>query len=451
MYVGIDDTDAKSGMCTTYLITEIIKRTRLDVIGHPYLVRLNPNIKYKTRGNGALALRLGHGKGKKFLIGMLDNEQVYAYSEGDDISDYSDVIEHTSNIVEEFSVLSDDNTNPGIVVSEHPLDSNIYRRALAEELQIGELEITLKKSNSFYKKFKKGRGIIGASAAISWDRKRVTYESLAYKYPSLDVGSKTEKMKIAMLADRYDGTFDNIDIENRYAAIFPKARTPVVYGIRGTNRDMLVSLTRDLNQKFDLFPERSIVFETNQGTDDHILFEPDALAELGSYSITGRILNTPLSIEGGHYFCKMDYKGQTIKLAAFEPTKEFRKIFKELRKDDLVTVYGSLIENTLNVEKMRVLMVSRTFSRKPPKCVVCDTRTKTKGLNDYRCPKCGAKYTIPEYNEVYRNITPGNYEVPVIARRHLSMPLKLEPHFASMERKPSSDLGNHWKALAEVN
>ena len=68
MFVAADDTDSMRGNCTTYLATEIIRvlvyEDGLDLIGFPRLVRLNPAIPWKTRGNGALVMRFGKGTGK---------------------------------------------------------------------------------------------------------------------------------------------------------------------------------------------------------------------------------------------------------------------------------------------------------------------------------------------------------------------------------------------------
>ena len=59
VHIGFDDTDSLSGGCTTYLAARIIEKiTRVGAkfIDFPYLVRLNPNIPYRTRGNAAIAL-----------------------------------------------------------------------------------------------------------------------------------------------------------------------------------------------------------------------------------------------------------------------------------------------------------------------------------------------------------------------------------------------------------
>ncbi|HII84754.1 MAG TPA: DNA-binding protein, partial [Methanobacterium subterraneum] len=61
VYVGIDDTDSASGMCTTYICCVIMDRLiscgfRVD--GPPRLIRLNPFAPHKTRGNGAVSFKI---------------------------------------------------------------------------------------------------------------------------------------------------------------------------------------------------------------------------------------------------------------------------------------------------------------------------------------------------------------------------------------------------------
>ena len=62
-YLGFDDTDSRQGLCTTFLATEFVRELRdWDLLGYPRLVRLNPNVTWKTRGNGALYLRFGKAR-----------------------------------------------------------------------------------------------------------------------------------------------------------------------------------------------------------------------------------------------------------------------------------------------------------------------------------------------------------------------------------------------------
>lgn len=60
MIIGIDDTDSNDGMCTTYLgallLDELQAYGTLETL--PLLIRLNPTIPYKTRGNAAVALKI---------------------------------------------------------------------------------------------------------------------------------------------------------------------------------------------------------------------------------------------------------------------------------------------------------------------------------------------------------------------------------------------------------
>jgi tRNA(Ile2)-agmatinylcytidine synthase len=41
----------------------------------------------------------------------------------------------------------------------------------------------------------------------------------------------------------------------------------------------------------------------------------------------------------------------------------------------------------------------------------------------YRCEKCGATSKEPVMESLQRNVSPGFYEVPPSARRHLAKPL----------------------------
>ena len=61
VHVGLDDTDSTQGKCTThaaYRITDYLLNTKsIEFVDYPLLIRLNPNIPWKTRGNGAVCLR----------------------------------------------------------------------------------------------------------------------------------------------------------------------------------------------------------------------------------------------------------------------------------------------------------------------------------------------------------------------------------------------------------
>ncbi len=94
--IGIDDTDSKRGMCTTYLGAVVADRLRLQghsLEGYPKLVRLNPNWHLKTRGNCAVSL-----------------DVMYVQSKLEDLK------ELVLNTVQELAELDCETTNPGVVL-----------------------------------------------------------------------------------------------------------------------------------------------------------------------------------------------------------------------------------------------------------------------------------------------------------------------------------------------
>ena len=68
------DKDHLRDMLENIFAQMIIKKygsdENFDIIGYPRLIRLNPNIPWKTRGNGAISLQVGKGKGSKKIIGV---------------------------------------------------------------------------------------------------------------------------------------------------------------------------------------------------------------------------------------------------------------------------------------------------------------------------------------------------------------------------------------------
>ena len=61
LHIGFDDTDSPNGGCTTYiaaLLVEKLSNMGVSFTDYPRLIRLNPNVPWKTRGNGALCLSI---------------------------------------------------------------------------------------------------------------------------------------------------------------------------------------------------------------------------------------------------------------------------------------------------------------------------------------------------------------------------------------------------------
>src|SRR5512145_3099714 len=76
VHVGLDDTDSRQGKCTThaaYRITDhLLNNKSIEFVDYPLLIRLNPNIPWKTRGNGAVCLRFRTPYHKDVLDWIMD-------------------------------------------------------------------------------------------------------------------------------------------------------------------------------------------------------------------------------------------------------------------------------------------------------------------------------------------------------------------------------------------
>ena len=172
-----------------------------------------------------------------------------------------------------------------------------------------------------------------------------------------------------------------------------------------------------------------MIFESNQGTDDHL--KKKSIKDIKSYDsvITkGTVYNLPNTIKGGHVIFSIKDKTGIIDCAAYEPTKQFRDIIKKLIINDQAEFYGGVREKplTINLEKINIKSLSNKIIKiENPICKKCGKHMKSIGKNQgFRCKKCGFKSDKPKMEKIERKIKPGFYEVPVCARRHLSKPLK---------------------------
>jgi len=415
--VGFDDTDSSREMCTTYLTVEILKETNLDLIGYPNLVRLNPNIPLKTRGNAAISLLLGRGEGERKEIGKIYDEPVFSFERYKEEKIDIDVM----SIIEKFAP-KDEKTNPALIITKEKESENFYWEAVRNFVDFNYVKHkiggTVETINGDY-------GIVGANAANSWPGNNYTYELISYIEKDRWNGEHYVNDEGSMTIEReFPQTFDNYDFRNRYNAIRPTTKTPVLFGIRSINTDSLFSALK----KIDSEPYFSyIIFKTNQGTDDHL--EERTIGSLKLYQssiIRGRIISEPIMNRGGVASFEMSDGTGTIKAVAMEPTKEFRNTVMKLRKWDELRVYGGITKSGfINIEKFQLLRKSTIIDINPPLCENCGSRMESAGRGKgYRCWKCGSRGEGIATEEK-RDIEIGYYEVPIIARRHLARPLKL--------------------------
>lgn len=416
MLVGIDDTDSLQGMCTTYLAALLVEK--LQTKGFPRLIRLNPNIPYRTRGNGAIALQVEGSpeKTKKTVLEM----------------------------VEKYARLEDENTNPGVVFirglnpERSKLLEEFYGRAVSELVKIEDAEKLAASVDAEAHKFKNGRGIIGALAAVGATLPERTYEIIAYRSEQNYGTERSIDVPTIFRMDdlTYPQTFNNVDRETGQVMIMPHGYDPILCGIRGVNPQIVERAYRMLSVGEEV--ERTLVFETNQGTDAHL--RKKKISDLRPYDcaiISGEVNMPPQTIEGGHVIFGFSDGAGKIACAAYEPTGGFRDIIRKLVVGDQLTVHGSIgsYPSTLNLEKVNITKLVKVEEKTPPEC--CGKNMTSAGSGKgFKCKKCGKKLgeEAATVKEAVRGLSLGFYEVPVRARRHLNKPLILSQSTPSSSR-----------------
>jgi tRNA(Ile2)-agmatinylcytidine synthase len=329
--------------------------------------------------------------------------------------------------VETQARVDDENTNPGyVLLSERP-NNELYWKAVTTIVPLDEVQSLLKKHHACFEGYKNCRGLIGATAAICWEPDDRTFELIAYR-PQQRWGSKrlVDSLSVQHMDADCPSAFDNYDVRNHHNRIVPNSPCPILYGIRGDDPESLVTASTLVKSE----PMESwMLFETNQGTDDHL--QKKSIIQVKPFEsviVQGSVVKNPFTIQGGHVLFTLNDSTGTIPCAAYEPTKEFRQIIRGLSIGDLVEVYGGVREHplTINLEKICVKHLTLITEKiENPVCQKCGKHMKSKGTNQgYKCRNCRTTSTHPNLQQKPRSIRPGFYEVPICARRHLSKPLK---------------------------
>ncbi|MER3408018.1 MAG: DNA-binding protein, partial [Nitrososphaera sp.] len=149
LHIAFDDTDSRAGRCTTHLAFQVARKLLqqdmggAQLIDYPLLVRLNPNIPWKTRGNGAVCLRA-------------------------EVSDPGRVIDYVRQAVEEGSAIGS-GANPGVAFLQGPVPDKLVRfssAAMHDVLSRQMAEKTARECGIEYKTFGNGQGLVGSLGAM---------------------------------------------------------------------------------------------------------------------------------------------------------------------------------------------------------------------------------------------------------------------------------------------
>jgi tRNA(Ile2)-agmatinylcytidine synthase len=425
MFVAVDDTDSMKGNCTTFLATEIIREfPELDLIGNPRLVRLNPSVPWKTRGNGALTMRFGKGIGRKRLIGRIGSRDIFCYDRC--ASDEPDPEEMMRRIIPHIQEHHEEESDPGLLISLRKPSQKLYWKGVRTVLSRGDVDPEIRAIGGITFEIGCGRGLIGCACGMAWRPRDSTYELLTYRPPERWGTERIfDPLTIRDVEHGYPTTFNSWEDRMEKVAMVPATPCPVMYGLRGDVQEDLIKASGEISTE----PiERWMIFLTNQGTDDHIIRDPGSLVPNQSYLIRGSVSSKSRHIPGGHVFFDISTRFGKVECGVYEPSKEFRFVPDWLDIGDEVEVVGELRENprTLNVEKIHVISTVEEHRKiSNPVCPSCGRTMGSAGSGaGFRCRKCHTKASEPVTETAVRQIVPGWYEPPTAARRHLSKPLK---------------------------
>ncbi len=419
LHIGFDDTDSPRGGCTTYiaaLLVEKLEELGAGFIDYPNLIRLNPNVPWKTRGNGALCLRIRCNS-----------------------SSVDQVFETVADTVEENSDLGFEDTDPGVVFfygAKIPQEIKAFAKKTIQGI-VGMKEALrlVKKFEAEALGFGTGYGVVGGLAAIgeTLDADH-TYEVIAYRTPEnrgtprrVDPHSVREMDKKTK-----PDTFNNVDPETQRILITPRGPDPILYGVRGETPEAVIrahGMIRALEPV-----ERWVTFRTNHGTDAH-LKKAETISGIRPYHpviAAGTVTSAPKLVPRRHRVFSIKDETGTVDCAAYEPTGTLRKVARQLIPGDFVEVYGGVRPSssehplTVNLEKLRIIKLAPKLVAHNPKCPKCGKRMGSMGAGQgFRCPKCGFRSSSSKKTmiEERREIAEGLFITSPRSQRHLTKPL----------------------------
>ena len=416
LHIGFDDTDSPNGGCTTYIaaiLVEKLSNMGVSFTDYPGLIRLNPNVPWKTRGNGALCLRLNCSE-----------------------KSVDTIKETVIDTVESNSELNYGETDPGIVFVSGQVPKEITEFTKKAEQSILTIEEALKltkRAKAEALGFKKGRGIIGGLAAIGEDLKGDhTFESISYRIPeNRNKPRRVQASSVKTMDKNSLFTYNNVDSERGRILITPRGPDPILCGIRGETPEAV----KQAHEMITIYEpvERWMIFRTNQGTDAH-LRKVSTVKEIKPYNpvvAQGIVSKDPIVIQGGHVIFSIKDETGEVDCAAYEPTVRLCKTARKLSRGDILKVYGGVRPSssehqlTINLEKMRVLELAQRVSFVNPSCPECEKRMKSMGRNQgFRCDKCGFRSSQTKKVLIKEEcgLEKGLYITSPRSQRHLTKP-----------------------------
>ncbi len=412
--LSLDDSDTPWGGCTTQLATILLTgplQGKVILADYPLLVRLNPTVPRKTRGNAAVVLR-GYSRVPPGELAETAAEAQWSYVE-----------ERPPGKLPGIAVY------PGADPWRDPRLRYLYKRALADYVPASMARRLAVKAGA---QLAGGSGVVGAAASLAalapWDP--YTYELIAYRAPE-NMG----KPRCVRRDPRLEKTVPpcgnaNTDLYNGVVAAAPGGPDPVLAGFRGT-------LPWCLSQYAELLCEEPwawTLYRSNQHTGIHTRAASGPPRPYKIVRVKGRVRGTPRLLPKGHVLVDLETPWGTLTAAFYRETGPLRDAARLLGEGDLVEVEAGVVPRlegpTLAAEALTVYEVAERILRVAPRCPRCGARMESMGKGKgYRCPRCGLRdpRASPLQLRVPRPLRPGRYTGSVSGARHLTRLSWLEP------------------------
>ncbi|MCR8433496.1 MAG: DUF1743 domain-containing protein [Crenarchaeota archaeon] len=386
VHIGLDDFDSPYGLCTTYVMAKLLQalkeRFSIELLDFPLLVRLNPNIPLKTRGNASVAARFRIHK-----------------------ADVCDLVENVCKFVGNISHKFFKKTQPALVVyltDKYAIDKVLNWAYMQSVKSVLPPKILLKKLSEikigqlmvFSPRLQTPRGIVGAIAAIGAAFDDYTFELIAYRKRE-NIWMKRqvdENSVIEMNSKLFPLVFGNID--GKRVLIVPRGPDPVLFGIRGEAPEVVYEAFKIIkHEDIDLWT----IFRTNQATSSHIRSLGSNIEDAHPYeTVTIDCKVVTASRKNDKIILKARAGGILIEGFAYKLQRQLQSNLLKLRQDDVIRLIIAIMdkrENIIrgNIEEIIPLKLKPELIKRNPRCPRCCSRLKKKSKNEMYCKKCGLR------------------------------------------------------------
>lgn len=418
LHIAFDDTDSRAGRCTTHLAFRVarhLKEMGAQLVDYPLLIRLNPNIPWKTRGNGAVCLRAT-------------------------TRDPGRAIDYVRQAVEEGSAIGS-GANPGVAFLQGDVPEKLVQFSSLAMHDVLSRQMAEKVAGACGVQnftFGNGQGLVGSLGAmgclLDGDH---TFELIAYReQENCGTPRVVDRQKVMEYAKKtFPYTYNNYDQSHGRVLIAPHGPDPVFFGIRGESAEVVASALPLLQPEEKL--EGWTIFRSNQGTNMHLLSQAEIdLHKVKAYTaghLRCRVKSRPRAMEGGHVFFAVEQSaGAEMPAAVYEPTG-LANIAVALEPGDLIEIGAGVRKGTinhpkvLNIEYISVLELAPAFDIANPLCKKCGKRMKSEGVNKgYQCDRCKFRDRAGQkvVTKKERSLKTGLYIPAPKAHRHLTKPLQ---------------------------